>query len=150
MNSFALSLIHHFFNESQFSPKLYTMYLEHLAISNNSERESDKFFIDLLGCEKTRSFTVSSELMEQFFGVKKEQDILRYEKDGVSFEVFITNDDNHATDLFTHACLIIKNREELIEKARLMGFETIKVPRKNDEGYYLFLRDSYRNLYEIK
>ena len=116
----------------------------------NNVEKSKKFFIELLGCEKTRSFTVSSELMKQIFGVKKEQDILRYEKDGINFEVFITNDDSYSTDLFTHACLVIENREELIEKARLMGFETIKVPRKNNQGYYLFLKDAHRNLYEIK
>ena len=126
------------------------MQLEHIAISNNSEKTSDKFFINLLGCEKTRSFTVSSDLTDQFFGVKKDQKIIRYEKDGISFEVFITDDDNHAKDTFTHACLVIDDKEDLINKARLLNFETIKVPRKNDEGYYLFLKDSFRNLYEIK
>ncbi len=126
------------------------MQLEHLAIANNSEKESDKFFMNLLGCEKTRSFMVSSDLMEQFFNLKKEQKIVKYEKDNVSFEVFITDDDNHAKDILTHSCLVIEDREELVNKARLMGFETIKVPRKNDEGFYLFLKDSYKNLYEIK
>ena len=126
------------------------MQLEHIAISNNSENASDKFFINLLGCERTRSFTVSSDLTDQFFGVKKEQKIVRYEKDEVSFEVFITDDDNHAKDTFTHACLVIDDREELINKAKLLNFETIKIPRKNNEGYYLFLKDSFRNLYEIK
>jgi len=126
------------------------MHLEHIAIANNSEKESDKFFIDLLGCEKTRSFTVSTDLMEQFFGTMKEQNIIRYEKDNVSFEVFITNDESQSTDIFTHTGLIIEDREELINKARLLGFETIKVPRINDEGYFLFLKDSFRNLYEIK
>jgi len=126
------------------------MQLEHIAISNNSEKTSDKFFINLLGYEKTRSFTVSSDLTDQFFGVKKDQKIIRYEKDGISFEVFITDDDNHAKDTFTHACLVIDDKEDLINKARLLNFETIKVPRKNDERYYLFLKDSFRNLYEIK
>lgn len=126
------------------------MQLEHIAISNNSEKTSDKFFINLLGCEKTRSFTVSSDLTDQFFGVKKDQKIIRYEKDGISFEVFITDDDDYAKDTFTHACLVIDDKEDLINKARLLNFETIKVPRKNDERYYLFLKDSFRNLYEIK
>jgi len=126
------------------------MYLEHIAISNNSEKASDNFFINLLGCEKTRSFTVSSDLTEQFFGVNKEQKIVRYEREGVSFEVFITDDDTHAKDIFTHACIVVEDREDLIKKAKLLNFETIEVPRKNNDGYYLFLKDSFRNLYEIK
>ncbi|MFX1276713.1 MAG: VOC family protein [Promethearchaeota archaeon] len=126
------------------------MNLDHIALAYSSEKESDTFFITLLGCTKTRSFTVSSDLMERFFGITKEQEVLRYEKDNVSFEVFITNDESRARDTFTHACLIIENREELINNANVMGFETIKVPRKNDDGHYLFLKDSYRNLYEIK
>ena len=126
------------------------MHLEHIAISYNSEKQSDKFFIDLLGCEKTRSFIVTSDLMEKFFGSKKEQDVIRYEKDNVNFEVFITNDNSKSKDIFTHACLVIEDREELINKAKILGFEIIKVPRKNNDGYYLFLRDSYMNLYEIK
>ena len=126
------------------------MRLDHVALAYNSEEESDKFFMTLLGCSKTRAFSVSSDLMEQFFGTTREQDVVRYEKDDVNFEVFITNDENQAKDTFTHACLIIEDREELIKNAKILGFETIKVPRKKDEGYYLFLKDSHGNLYEIK
>ncbi|MFX1328236.1 MAG: VOC family protein [Promethearchaeota archaeon] len=129
---------------------MYEKTLEHMAIASNNESESDKFFIELLCLEKNRTFTVSADLMEKFFGISKECKILRYEKGSLSFEVFITNDKSKSNDIFTHSCLLIENRDEFVIKAKSMGFEVIKVPRKDSDNYYLFIKDNFHNLYEIK
>lgn len=126
------------------------MKIDHVAVSSNTEEESDRFFIELLAMKKERAFVVSDDLMEQFFGVRKEQKIVRYGNDEVSVEAFITNDNSKVIDRFTHICLIIEDREKLIEKAKKLNFEVIKVPRKNSDGFYLFLKDHFGNLYEIK
>ncbi len=127
-----------------------TMELEHVALCTNSEKESDQFFIDLLQLKKTRSFTISSELTERFFGIKKEQPIVRYSEENVDIEVFITNDGSQAPNIFSHVCLSTGNQEQLLEKAKSMGYSTIKVPRKEGESYYCFIKDKFGNLYEIK
>jgi hypothetical protein len=124
--------------------------IEHLAVSSNSEEDSDNFFIKLLGLKKLRSFVVSSDLMEQFFKVKKEQKVIRYGNEGVSVEVFITDDKSKVLDKFTHMCLVIEDRAKLIDTARQMNYDVIKVPRKNSDVFYLFLKDKFGNLYEIK
>jgi len=124
--------------------------IEHLAVSSNSEEDSDNFFIKLLGLKKLRSFVVSSDLMEQFFKVKNENKVIRYGNEGVSVEVFITDDKSKALDKFTHMCLVIEDRAKLIDTARQMNYEVIKVPRKNSDVFYLFLKDKFGNLYEIK
>jgi hypothetical protein len=126
------------------------MKAEHIAVASNSEADSDKFFISLLGLKKTRSFNVSADLMEQFFNVKKEQKLLRYEKDKLRFEIFITDDLSKSKDIYTHVCLVVEDRDEFVNKTLSMGYNTIKVPRKDGGGYYLFIKDSYGNLYEIK
>ena len=126
------------------------MKIDHVAVSSNTEEDSDRFFIELLTMKKERAFVVSDDLMEQFFGVRKEQKIVRYGNDEVSVEAFITNDNSKVIDRFTHICLIIEDREKLIEKAKKLNFEVIKVPRKNSDGFYLFLKDHFGNLYEIK
>ncbi|TKJ25888.1 MAG: hypothetical protein CEE42_06210 [Promethearchaeota archaeon Loki_b31] len=126
------------------------MKIEHLAVSSNSEEDSDNFFIKLLGLKKLRSFVVSSDLMEQFFKVKNENKVIRYGNEGVSVEVFITDDKSKALDKFTHMCLVIEDRAKLIDIARQMNYEVIKVPRKNSDVFYLFLKDKFGNLYEIK
>jgi catechol 2,3-dioxygenase-like lactoylglutathione lyase family enzyme len=123
---------------------------EHIALASNNEKDSDKFFKNLLGLEKTRSFKVSPDLMEKFFGVKKEQHIIRYENSALSFEIFITRDDSKSEDIYSHVCLSMQDKESFVEKASNLGFSTIKVPRKNAEGYYYFVKDSFQNLYEIK
>jgi hypothetical protein len=124
--------------------------IEHFAVSSNSEEDSEKFFIELLDMKKERAFVVSDDLMAQFFGVRKEQKIIRYQNDEMSVEAFITDDNSKAIDRFTHTCLIIKDREKLIDKAKQLNFKVIKVLRKKDDGFYLFLKDRFGNLYEIK
>jgi len=124
--------------------------IEHLAVSSNSEEDSDNFFIKLLGLKKLRSFVVSSELMEQFFKVKKEHKVIRYGNEGLSIEVFIADDKSKALDKFTHMCLVIEDRAKLIDMARQMNYEVNRVPRKNSDVFYLFLKDKFGNLYEIK
>ena len=125
------------------------MKLEHIAVAFNSEQESDKFFLDLLGLKKARSFSVSADLMEQFFGINKESKAVRYEGENINVEVFLTEDDSKTKDSLTHNCFLVEDPEELLAKAQSMGFPIIKVPRK-DTGYYYFLLDSTGNRYEIK
>ena len=124
--------------------------IEHIAVSSNSEENADDFFMNLLELKKLRDFVVSEDLMEQFFNIKKAQRIIRYENEDLSVEAFITDDKNQALDRFTHTCLIVEDRIRLIERAKKLNFEVIQVPRKNNDGFYLFLKDSYGNLFEIK
>ena len=126
------------------------MNIEHIAIASNSEEDSDEFFATLLGLKKSRSFIVSTDKMEQFFGVSKEQNVIRYDNANISVEVFITDDDSKARDLFTHSCLLVDNRDELVRRAREMQFQVIQVPRADSNSYYLFIKDNFQNIYEIK
>ncbi len=126
------------------------MKIEHIAVSSNGEEMADDFFMSLLELKKVRDFVVSEDLMEQFFNIKKAQRIIRYENEDLSVEAFITDDKNQALDRFTHTCLIVEDRIRLIERAKKLNIEVIQVPRKNSEGFYLFLKDSYGNLFEIK
>jgi hypothetical protein len=136
--------------ETNFIGKEINMRIEHLAVGYNSEKEADKFFIELLGLKKLRTKIVSPNLMEKFFGVKREHKFVVYGEGDSNFEVFITNDKSKAKDVFTHSCLIIKDRDVFIDKASSKGYDFLKVPRKDGDGYYLFIRDSFQNLYEIK
>jgi catechol 2,3-dioxygenase-like lactoylglutathione lyase family enzyme len=126
------------------------MKIEHIAVGYHSEEESDRFFIELLGLKKVRSKIVSSDLMQRFFGVERDHKFVVYGNHEANFEVFITNEKGQAQDTYTHSCLLVDNRDELVVKASLMGFGIVKVPRQESGGYYLFITDSFNNLYEIK
>ena len=126
------------------------MKIEHIAVGYNSEVEANRFFIELLGLKKIRSKSIPPDLMEKFFGVKKECKFIVFGNQDSIFEVFITDKKSKAKDLFTHFCLAIDNRDEFANKALSMGFDLVKVIREESDGYYLFVKDSFQNLYEIK
>jgi hypothetical protein len=126
------------------------MEIEHIAVGYNSEEEANNFFIELLGLKKIRSKSVPPDLMKKFFGVKKEHKFIVYGNQDLIFEVFITGEKSKANDIFTHVCLVIDNRDEFANRALLMGYDIAKVNRKDSDGYYLFVKDSFHNLYEIK
>ncbi|NHJ23080.1 MAG: hypothetical protein EAX89_00795 [Candidatus Lokiarchaeota archaeon] len=126
------------------------MRIEHIAIASKSEEESEEFFSKLLGLKKIREFVISADLTEQFFNVHKDQKIIRYSNNEMEVEVFITDDESRKKDIYTHTCIIVKDKMKLIEKADLMGYNVIKVARKGNDDFYLFLKDKFGNLYEIK
>ncbi|TFG25482.1 MAG: hypothetical protein EU533_01125 [Promethearchaeota archaeon] len=126
------------------------MKIEHVAVAANSEEDSDEFCIELLGLEKKRTFIVPNDLMINFFGIDKSQKVIRYANEETDFEVFITDDNSRVKDSYTHICLIIKHRDKFVEKAKIKNFEMAKVSREGSSNYYLFIKDKYGNLYEIK
>ncbi len=119
-------------------------------MASNSIEDSDKFFIELLGLNKVKDFLLPLDLTKKLFEVNKEQRIVRYSNDNLIAEIFITDDNSKAKDIFTHPCIIIDDREKLIEKATSMGFPIIKALRKDRDDYILFIKDFFGNLYEIK
>ncbi|MFX1281305.1 MAG: VOC family protein [Promethearchaeota archaeon] len=126
------------------------MKFEHIGLGYNSEEGADKFFLTLLGLKKIRSKSVSSELIKAFFGGKGEYKFVQYAGNEVNFEVFITNDKSSVKDVFTHSCLLVENRDDFLSKSSSMGYDIIKVPRDENNSYYLFIKDTFGNLYEIK
>ncbi len=126
------------------------MKVDHFAVAANSEKEADKFFIELLDLKKVREFEVEAELMEQFFNVARKTKLIRYENDKIAAEIFITCDNSSSKDFFTHQCLLVEERDLFLEKAQKLGYKSVKVPREEKNTYYLFIRDSFGNIYEIK
>ena len=118
-------------------------------MENNLPVDLSNYKIEQLGFIY-KDIRKQAQIMEQFFGIIIEQQIIRYGNNNVNFEVFITNDAQKTRDVFTHSCLLIENRDEFAEKALFLGFSVIKVPRKDSDGFYLFVKDSFQNLYEIK
>ena len=126
------------------------MSIEHISVASNSEKLSDEFFVELLGLKKTREFIVGREKMEKFFGVDEDHKLIRYANELMDVEVVITNSTSKSKDIFTHSCLIIKDRDEFVNEAETKGYKVVKVPRENSENYYMFIKDKFGNLFEIK
>jgi len=127
------------------------MKILHHGLTFRSKEESDKFFIDFLGLEIKHSFTGEKWLMKECFGVDKDIEIIHYRNEEALLEVFINDNVSEKKDKIVHICIEVDDRDSLVDKAAAIGIESIVIPRKDSEkGYYLFIRDSSNNLYEIK
>lgn len=120
----------------------------HVAVGRRSERESDLFFVGLLGLERTRARDLAPELAGRIFGREVGCRMIDYERGAIRFEVFVPADGQLGESGFGHVCLAVEDREELL--ARCDGYDprVIRVPREG--GDIVFLEDRDGNLYEIQ
>jgi len=124
------------------------MKVYHYAVPFNSKEESDRFFCEFLGLGKMRDFFAPKDLMKALFNIDKEVEIVRYGNENIDIEVLIV-EEPIKMNKFNHIGLIIEDRDKLLDKAKAMGYETMIHPRDPD-SYFLFIKDIYGNLYEIK
>ncbi|MDY6964760.1 MAG: VOC family protein [Halobacteriota archaeon] len=124
------------------------MILNHIALACSSEEGSDRFYRDLLGLTKVRSFVVPADLVKNIFDLDVECRVVDYGNEDLKFEIFLVGDTKPRKG-FNHVCLDVKNREGLIKKCTEMGVEMVKLPKGTDD-IYLFIRDFDGNLFEVK
>jgi catechol 2,3-dioxygenase-like lactoylglutathione lyase family enzyme len=127
------------------------MLFDHYAIFSDSEEESDRFYIELLGMEKKYKFKVQADLIYKIFGFKEEFEVIRYGKNGVDIEVFITdNMENKDKDKIGHLGIKMDNRDAIFNKAKKMGYSATKIEKSDSKSYNLFIKDGSGNYFEIK
>ena len=123
------------------------MELNHIGVTNKSEKHAIEFYQDFLGLEKTREILLPPELSEQLFSLSQEIKVLVFEKPGIKIEVFIS-DFQHANPNFTHFGIMLDNLAEVTEKAKRSHVDLIIGKHKEKTVY--FLKDFSGNLIEIK
>ena len=123
------------------------MELNHIGVTNKSEKQALQFYQDFLGLEKAREILLPPELSEQLFSLSQEIKVLVFEKPGIKIEVFIS-DFQHANPNFTHFGIMLDNFSEVTEKAQRSCVDLI-IGKHKDKTVY-FLRDFSGNLIEIK
>jgi len=120
----------------------------HLAIGRSSEEASDRFFVGLLGLAKTRVRDLPAELSAAFFERRDPCRMIDYQGEGdVRFEVFVPEGALPAPRGYGHACLVVADRDELLERAAAVS-EVLRAEREGRE--IVFLRDADGNLFEIQ
>jgi hypothetical protein len=120
--------------------------IKHIGIQYNDRESARIFFKEILGLEFKKTFTLSSELSNDIFGISEYVTIDVYQNDDSYFEVFLTN--NITKNSYEHICLEIESKNQLIDKCKEHGLEPIVI-NKNGKTL-LFIRDFSGNLYEIK
>ena len=118
----------------------------HIALSYPDEEKAEIFFGKVLGLKKEKEFTLFADLAEQIFGINRKIEVKVYSNNQVNFEIFITSKKSKIT--YDHFCLAISSKKEIISRCKAYGVKIINVKRNEKE--FLFIKDFFGYLYEIK
>ena len=125
------------------------MKLMHVALACRSERNSDRFYQDLLGLPRIRSKTIPPSLAKQIFGREEEFRVIDYANEGLHFEIFVDPQRGSEQGRLDHVCLEIADLEVFLRNCRAAGASVLQVPRETG-GLITFVSDYDGHLYEIK
>jgi catechol 2,3-dioxygenase-like lactoylglutathione lyase family enzyme len=124
------------------------MILRHAALRCSSEKNSDKFYKDLLGLEKSETKTLARALSKAIFNVDSELQIINYLDEHVHFEIFISSHSRRSVGQIEHVCLEVDDLQGFLKKCRTLRVEVSQIPR--GDRTLNFIRDFDGNLFEIK
>jgi catechol 2,3-dioxygenase-like lactoylglutathione lyase family enzyme len=124
------------------------MILRHVALTCSSEKKSDRFYINLLGLQKSEPRILPASLSKAIFNVDTELMMINYQGEKVHFEVFISNHLMIAAKQIGHVCLEVDDLQNFLKKGRDLNFKISQIPR--GDRTLTFIRDYDGNLFEIK
>ncbi len=124
------------------------MNLLHIGLPTRSEENADRFFVELLGMQKTRRSALPADLAHALYGFSQDCEIVHYESESVIFEIFVTGWGEAPERKLSHTCIEVADRAEVLSRACEMGYEVREGPRFDWTVYYIV--DSDGNLFELK
>ena len=124
------------------------MMLRHVALVCSSEENSDRFYQNLLGLEKSEPKILARPLSKAIFNVDTELMMINYRGEQVHFEIFITDPSESRLKQIGHVCLEIEDLNAFLNECHHLEIEVNQVP-KGDKTL-TFIRDPDGNLFEIK
>jgi catechol 2,3-dioxygenase-like lactoylglutathione lyase family enzyme len=124
------------------------MLLRHVALTCSSEKKSDRFYINLLGLEKSEPKILPMTLSRAIFNVDTELMMINYQGEEILFEIFITGHLINDARQIEHVCLEVDDQKGFLNKCRDLGVEVLQIPK--GDRTLTFIRDYDGNLFEIK
>ena len=121
------------------------MNLEHIALNVTDPKEVIDFYQNVLGMVERKFFLLEKELAKQFFSISKDTSVYLMQKDELFLELFVV--DKSYNQGFNHICIEVKNREDIVSKAK----NSYKCIRREREHFdQIFISDKSGNIFEIK
>jgi catechol 2,3-dioxygenase-like lactoylglutathione lyase family enzyme len=124
------------------------MNLRHVALTCSSEMNSDRFFRNLLGLEKSEPKILPESLAKAIFNIEAEPLMINYRSQQVHFEIFIAGDSKSGVKQIAHVCLEVDDLETFLKKCRDLDVKVSRIPK--EDRTLTFIRDYDGNLFEIK
>ena len=122
------------------------MKLEHIGLTVKSHEEIDAFYCKLLGFKRVRNFVLKRDVANVLFGINKNIQVSFLEKDNIRIELFVSEALNMRP--IDHICISVPEREALVQRAKMAGYEVIRI--KRPEFDLVFLKDGSNNLFEMR
>jgi len=123
------------------------MLLKHAGLTCSSEENSDKFYRDLLGLNKSEPKILPSNLAKAIFKLDAELQMINYMNDPIHFEIFIADQSSTSPRPIEHLCLEVDDLTGFIKKCRRLQVEVALIP-KGDKTL-TFIKDFDGNLFEV-
>jgi catechol 2,3-dioxygenase-like lactoylglutathione lyase family enzyme len=123
------------------------MRLRHAGLTCSSEENSDKFYKDLLGLNKSAPKTLPVDLSLAIFNLDAELQMINYMDDNIHFEIFIAGQFSASQSQIGHLCLEVDDLDEFSAKCRSLQVAVALIP-KGDKTL-TFIKDFDGNLFEI-
>jgi catechol 2,3-dioxygenase-like lactoylglutathione lyase family enzyme len=124
------------------------MKLRHVGLTSSSEKNSDKFFGELLGLEKLEPKTLPASLSQALFNVDADLKVINYTSDHAHFEIFIGAPEKSSVRRIAHVCLDVDDLSAFVQKCRSLKVSVLQVPK--GDSLLTFIKDDDDNLFEIR
>lgn len=124
------------------------MKLRHVGLTSRSEKNSDKFFGELLGLKKLEPKTLPALLSQALFNVNADLKVINYMSDHAHFEIFIHVLEKSCVRPIEHVCLDVDDLAAFVQKCRSLNVNVLQVPK--GDALLTFISDDDGNLFEIR
>jgi catechol 2,3-dioxygenase-like lactoylglutathione lyase family enzyme len=120
----------------------------HTGLASSSEEKADRFYIEILGLEKSIPKTLDKKLAQAIFGINDELLIINYQRGTVHYEILVYREFKAPEKQITHSCIQVADINEIVNKCRAIGLKVVEVPKGS--GVVTFISDYDGNLFEVK
>ena len=120
----------------------------HTGLAASSEEKADRFFINILGLEKSEPKIIDKKLAHTLFGIDDELLMIHYRGGTVDYEIFVHEEYKAPEKQIAHSCIRVTDLGKIVNKCKNAGLKVIEVPKGS--GVITFISDYDGNLFEVK
>lgn len=120
----------------------------HAGLDSSSEEKADRFFVDVLGLEKSEPKIIDKKLTRTLFGIDAEPLMIHYQGGTVDYEIFIYQEYKAPEKQITHSCIKVTDLKTIVGKCKNADLKVIEVPKGS--SVVTFISDYDGNLFEVK
>jgi len=124
------------------------MEIIHTGLAVSSEEKADRFFIDILGLEKSEPKIIDKKLTQAIFGINNELFVIHYQGGTVHYEIFVYQEYKAPEKQVAHSCIKVTDLAKIVNKCREAGVRVVEVPKGS--VVVIFISDYDGNLFEVK